>query len=648
MIKSLYLRNFRPYRGEHTVEFNRGVTCVQGANRSGKTELVSAIAYAFYGGASNGSPFPTNGETDFAVSVTLDDGSIVTRGNDGAFLNGEATTHPLLTTYMTEQLGMNKDELLMTLWTLKGNVGGFLSLAPMDQKRMLIGMTRRQMDWETIAPRMQKVVYNLSTFITYKEGMLADIARQLEGINLDQIDTVVDAMESQVAEIKFELEQNEEAVAADYARKAELSKQIAMLTDQLERVRSHNNKVEQDTQVKLEVKKTLHDIETLLDKMPSEPTLRKRCKEVTELISRIDTETERLSKYLTRYKKTNGMCPVMEEQCPYGDKLNCLAKTWEETLDNLSADMDNASKKRAQAESELGEQQELLRKSRDLRARLLELKPAEKETEPDASNLANWMDEMDEINVRLNAINRNQLIERLASAQERLNVLLSTKESYYQLMRSKQETENILGKCNDKLKEMSVAAALTRPMGLPYRRTFAVMEKLELYANTYLNLADINIAISPFRMLRTFASHCPVDGVEYLKGETECRLCRTPRPNAVQDQIEIITERGTTLSQESSGLRVLVSLALRFALYETLQELQAGKRCQKGLLVLDEVFGYLDDDNKINCLSMVQLAKEKLGIDQVIIISNVDGLPDIDNWLTIQRNSQGSVIERSE
>lgn len=645
MIKSVTLKNFRPYRGEHVIPFRNGITCIQGANRSGKTELLSAIAYAFYGGTSNGSPFPTNGETSFSVKVEMDDGTVVERGSDGARLNGEITTHPLLTAHITEQLGMTKDELMMTLWTLKGDVGGFLAMSPIDQKRFLIGITQYAANWDTIASRIQSVVYRLSKFITVKEARLETLSRNLEGVDMTQIEEATHRAAATIDEIKYELELNKDAVEADQKRQRELQRSIDQLTQRVDQVRKHNQQAEMDEETKKVINQKLRDVASEMDKMPSEPTLRKRCTEAHNTITRIETEMERLNKYLKRYKTTQGKCPIMDETCPHETKLHCLADDWKNTLDKLAEDMDNTLTHRTAADTALDKYHSLVQKTKELRARLYELKSTDRVEEPDTANLVIWMDELAEVEARLRAVNYNQLYERLMSAKDKHSALVSTHDSYYQMMKEKTDLEEVLVKFRDKLKEISVAAELTQPMGIPYQRTFTLLEKLELYTNTYLNLTDIQIRILPYRVLQSLASHCPVDGVEYLKGETECRVCRTPRPHAIRDQIEITTERGTTLGQESSGCRVLVSLALRFGLFEMLRETQAGKKCWKGLLALDEVFGYLDEDNKINCLSMIQAAKEKLGIDQVFIISNVDGLPDIDNWIHTHRTRQSSAIE---
>lgn len=133
----------------------------------------------------------------------------------------------------------------------------------------------------------------------------------------------------------------------------------------------------------------------------------------------------------------------------------------------------------------------------------------------------------------------------------------------------------------------------------------------------------------------TKQTNCDVCGSLFGK-ESRCSTCGYGvKKNKIKDEIDLKITNGSndvSFYLSSGGGQVLISLALRLALAKLLSA--KAKKCE--LLILDEIFGSLDDVNKAEVSKVVfNNLKSLLGFRQIFVITHCS-LNDLYNQKTIK------------
>lgn len=628
MISQIIIKNFIPFYGTHTINIGSGIFNILGiydtdktqSNRSGKSSFLRAILYALFNETHTNS-LVSIGESEMNVTVVFDDGSSVSRGTDGAFLNGEATTHTLLNSFVEQKLHLSKDEFMLTLGVLNGNTSGFLTLTPKQQKDFLLSFTDTSLDWNSMHKALSE---KLNTYKNKLQALTAEetyIEEQLSAINLDlfkkNLAQTAIRRNNTVAEITDIKTRNKETLETLIATQ----KQLYEIKSELQLAERNNKAYSAQIQKQKEITKKLHTAQKELDTHKTAKALNANAKKLHENAATLKGELTEYVNRINEYKKHNGKCPILKEQCPYAEKLKQTVYDWA-TMCNKKANVyqdlvKQANDATAEADivSNLEQTVTLLNKEYFTAVDLHYV---------DTTELENTYAELETKVAELSTKSNDALLEKLEESYRQSERMLSTlRSTVINTVKAQERLRTIsheITQLNDKVRLYTIATYAVSPNGIPYLLTAKILEKIESYANNMLESFGITITMLPYKELQKLETACIVDGYEFKKGETICPICGRSRSNAIQEQIEITTERGTTWAQESSGGKTIIALAIRLAIYKMFLEQRHLQKCTNAFLVLDEALNYLDTKSKESCMEMLYTASSALHIMQIFVV----------------------------
>jgi DNA repair exonuclease SbcCD ATPase subunit len=137
MLKQLKVTNFRRLR-DATIDFTPGLNVVRGQNEAGKSTMLEAITYAFFGVSAcrtSLAEMVTWGEKDSTLKVTLAfeiEGIeyTITRGKSGAEVNwkgGKVTGQKEVAAWVGRAFGVSSQNVNRLILSGQGNIRGALS-----------------------------------------------------------------------------------------------------------------------------------------------------------------------------------------------------------------------------------------------------------------------------------------------------------------------------------------------------------------------------------------------------------------------------------------------------------------------------------------------------------------------------------------
>jgi DNA repair exonuclease SbcCD ATPase subunit len=136
-------------------------------------------------------------------------------------------------------------------------------------------------------------------------------------------------------------------------------------------------------------------------------------------------------------------------------------------------------------------------------------------------------------------------------------------------------------------------------------------------------------------------------GYEFTNSVTKCPVCKTTRQFRKEETLELQFKGSAfniEFSEDSGGGKLLVSLAVRLALFTALRD----RGYMRGVdwWVMDEVFSPLDTAAKAAMLNFLDDLRDLYGFKQLFIISHTDLSDVIPPAIIIERDAdtQSSVI----
>lgn len=206
-LKSLKLENFRQHE-DSLIEFSDGITIINGANGAGKSTILEAITWAIYGtDAARGNKdtikfnkakarakvrveliFGLDNET-FRIERFLDKAEL--------YLGEEENKAPIVTTqqevtkYLTDKLGMTKDEFFNTYFTGQKELNFLGNQKPLERRKFI----SKVLNYEKIREIQEQVRANKNSIISEISGLKLGIAdldsineeKKLAGVELEEI-----------------------------------------------------------------------------------------------------------------------------------------------------------------------------------------------------------------------------------------------------------------------------------------------------------------------------------------------------------------------------------------------------------------------------------------------------------------------------
>jgi len=290
------------------------------SNRSGKSSFLRAIFYALYGEGKL-SELQSIGTDSFSVRLIFDDDTIIQRGSEGAFYNGERLTHTMLDGIIAERYGMTKQELLLTVGMFGGNTGGFLDLSPTEQKRFLEQWQGTSNNWGQLYVKARSV---LQTQLNLSNGLQAQqeiLSGQLKAIDLPVLKEILKTCVLKKDTLEMELNQISTHEADRIRKSTELKLEVDRLQKEIEDGELSEGRRASIQKNREQLDKELKELQAERDTYQSLQTLRKKLTECTKHLVSLETTLKQLQDQFKKLATSKGVCPLLEQDCPYTDEL---------------------------------------------------------------------------------------------------------------------------------------------------------------------------------------------------------------------------------------------------------------------------------------------------------------------------------------
>lgn len=188
----------------------------------------------------------------------------------------------------------------------------------------------------------------------------------------------------------------------------------------------------------------------------------------------------------------------------------------------------------------------------------------------------------------------------------------------------------------------SLQPALSKD-GIPFFGLLTSISEFEYEVNKALTQlgTDIQVEVIPYTTLTTYEPICAACGYDFPSQTTACPVCGARRMKKRKETLDIQFKGSTynvDFSEDSGGGKLLVSLAIRLALFSVFRD--------RGLMqgidfwVLDEVFSPLDTSAKTSMLRLLDDLRDTYGFKQLFVISHTDLSDVLPPVVVVERNEE--------
>lgn len=186
----------------------------------------------------------------------------------------------------------------------------------------------------------------------------------------------------------------------------------------------------------------------------------------------------------------------------------------------------------------------------------------------------------------------------------------------------------------------SLQPALSKD-GIPFFGLLTSIAEFEYEVNKALTQlgTDIQVEVIPYSTLTTYEPMCVACGYDFPSQITTCPVCGARRTKKKKETLDIQfkgSAYNVDFSEDSGGGKLLVSLAIRLALFSVFRD--------RGLMqgidfwVLDEVFSPLDTSAKTSMLRLLDDLRDTYGFKQLFVISHTDLSDVLPPAVVVERN----------
>lgn len=375
---------------------------------------------------------------------------------------------------------------------------------------------------------------------------------------------------------------------------------------------------------------------------------------------------------ITAFQGHGKACPVTGNACPQGaeidvylDRLVHEASSLEQQLKLAGGKEKKLLQRLTVLETHTQEKDLLDRQLSGLRAILQDTESAEQDMDGLASTLEDHTiryrqlkEERQEKNAELTRLSK---IDNLAQQRQIQELTQSIQSLAQEITITSKEIASIDGnlqyikqlekditlvqtEMGVKDEQVQVLKALRPALskdGIPFFNLVASISEFESEINRALTTlgTDIRVEVVPYRTMTTKEPMCMVCGYEYTNSIVKCPVCATRRQARREETLEL-QFRGSAFnvefSEDSGGGKLLVSLAVRLALFTSLRE----RGYMRGVdwWVMDEVFSPLDTAAKASMLNFLDDLRDLYGFKQLFIISHSDLSDVIPPAIIIERD----------
>lgn len=676
---ALTLNYFRQYRGV-TVSFVDGLTGIIGPNGSGKTTLLEGIAFALFGSRAlrgkvedvltRGAP---KGKSAEAILAFEHDGQVFRverRGGEAALYQGGESA-PLasgpreVSQVISSVLRMSQEEFFATYFTeqkalefLSGQKGAA------ERERFivrLLGYDRFEKVQDALRAERRELraeVMGREAALGSKEALEARLEAEqaeLEALEetLKEATTALEKASSTAARAKKDFLKIEGQREQHRALQAELRELEARLTERTQGVKERRTRAEdlnaERTRLVAELKSSgapdggvvsasewCEELAKRLENLEREARTQDSAVQTAEAEWRkVQSETlaefrlceDRVKSQQQKLKKLKslaeqGACPTCRQT---------MGPAFKEILDEEERELSSEEQRLKVATEARGAaalEPEALRDGRLLQTDLRRLVSETKDSQRKAEQYARIEAEIDRVQESIKAyeVETAQLTERLKVAKEKCTASPYAEDAYLKLKGGYEAAQGLESAA--RLRRVKEEGELTTKQGLLSRTKEELMtfeqraRELETRKARLLILDEGDTFLTDFRSYvnGTIRPRLAELASEFITELTDGRYTTV---EVERDFSPTVVEDGERKAVISGGEEDILNLCMRFALSQMLAE-RAGHAFS--LLIMDEVFGSLDEQRRMNVLHLMEKLSERF--EQIIIVTHLDDIKE--------------------
>lgn len=637
IIKSLRIRNFGPYRGEHTIELERKVYAIlakrihdaESSNWAGKSMLMESVIYALEGTHRHryDEDLITRGEAALDTELVFDEGSRILRSK----LKGKRTslyfyprggdpTKPLVQDEaqlaIARFVGLSPDDFRATCYFEQKKMARFITTEPAKRMDMVSAWFRLEPleKCETAVHRMASALEDTNKKL---DGHLAALDQRKEdlarSLGWTEKEGLREAIDRAIVNLDKELETRKGIVGA---LEDKLQKNAELLAVR-SKVADYQNVIVEGKTARAE-----------FDKIRL-PVLQTAWEASSGHLAKENAELEGIAREVRQKRqlaqgKFDGACPVAGIQCPAKESINAertknaeLAAEAEKRheaksgLVHAAAVMEATTRRDLQAGQRLKDRLDLLREQAK---KLAEQAKAAKEGAEPVDPIAIRQDLEKERGDMMDAKGK---VERLRAWGKELDDAVITRKTLWD---KKAEIAGQLGTFRE-------AAVIFGKRGAQRRVAEGALQQIQDDANVMLRECGANLSIEAkwSREGKGLASACEACGNPFPASAKvkHCERCGTARGPKLENKLDIV------LSDWSGAAEDLAGAGIQLAASRWLRE-ERGTTWSSALL--DEPFGALDAAHRRGFAAhLTAMLSGRYGFEQAFVVAHhasvLDALP---------------------
>jgi exonuclease SbcC len=661
------------------------------SNRSGKSTFVETIIYALYGKSRSkkeldliNKSFP---DEDMVVELTFetDDNEeiIIQRGRSSTNqiileLTGfEGADKKVIQEEIDKIIGLNYNDFIMTSFFLQGDIHTFMEAGATGQKQVIAKWLEKDY-WKAFEKRAKELQQDIQKSID-KNKLIAedkpDIDRDNEikndiiygENNRVKLDEVLATLNTQLEEINNQIKKADDIEDSKKEIKR-IQSDIEIYEEDIEILNKNIKKYEEeipeakerDKQLKL-----LPKFKETVDK--AKQAVKENDEKVYEKVSELadaKAATDALRNMFNEMKDFGNICPVMRKPCAAVEsvedskkdvkKNGIKAKKVQEEIQGELAFLRQSSKELKVEYEQMNDEYREIKSQQNMHSESDLLKLIEKTDSTVESKTYSLKEQKKKYKLKLKELKELEDIDTTSlksqkyeiknevavKKRELMDIINHVASLNAELAQIKQKRKNAIAaerenkKLTESLNHHKMVSFMFSKNGIPSNQVEVAFNEIEEEANIILEKvnSDISIEFTPDREMKTWEENCLVCNTPFPKGyrKIECPECDAERQKKRKDELNIsIKTQGNEIdfNLESGGGKVLISLAIRLAFVRMLQR-RLGVNLK--LIVLDEIFGMLDETNRNNVFKMLTSTLiDDFGFSQIFCISHEEEIRDV-------------------
>lgn len=690
--KSLEFFNWGPFKDLHTIYLDPGIILIQGeyesnpirSNRAGKTSFVEGIPYVLYGYCRTREVDMIHAGADrMHVKGVIDlDGKeiAITRGrtrDNKPFLDitGLEGTNTMKDKELSNLLQLSFDEFLLTYWFKQNDIHGFIS-APPSEKKWLLQKWFKLDRWEGYENKAKQNKNTFDAEIALLQARRMALQDQTAQLTISPEEEVY--VTTRYSEVSKKLVEEKVVISELNLKLAQNSNEdvLADIKDKELNITTTNRLLQELLQKKDNTTASLTKYKESMDKLNEGSSLiqermdklHQKLLEASKAIESVRGRVDDKSSLLARLRGFQGICPIDCKECDKGTRIPDYQIEVQRELEALTMQISINNVIIDSIMIQIRNDKEKFVTSRALEKTINDCKAAGIDPEVFSNYIESLLTHLGRLNSSYNelkakAIELDQVSTLKQELKSHMDIEIGLNNQYKEIVenigrikttkdmyaRLSNEILDIASTLEVKRKEQlkwSYLANILGKDGIPYMLMENSISSIENFTNSILEMISptTKIEFTTTRETTTKQSHCEVCGSIFT--ESRCHCGYGVRKNKIKDEINLkILDCNNTLNfnQDSGGGQVLLSIAIRLALTQLLMNQSVSK---SEFLILDEVFGSLDEVNREYVSRMIFTAlKRLLGFQQIFVITHTPiNESTADQIIKIIRNDNFSKI----